>query len=120
MLLITLISLLVKIDFHVNVHNLYRETRPQSSNRNTYTRVQSISPPEPHPTQEDQTFIEVEGSGTAPLLRRQNSLPPKYDDIFNENNDSAPSAPPIQFDLVPIRTGPQRQNSNNANRFSMI
>ena len=69
---------------------------------------------------EDQTFIEVEGSGTAPLLRRQNSLPPKYDDIFNQNNDSAPSAPPIQFDLVPIRTGAQRQNSNNSNRFSMI
>ena len=84
-------------------------------------RVQSISPEEPILTPEDPTIIEVEGSGTA---GRPASCPPKYDELFpnffNENNDSAPSAPPIQFDLVPIRTGPQRQNSNNANRFSMI
>ena len=76
------------------------------------------------PEDQDQ-LVEVEGSGDARLLRRQNSLPPKYDDVFpgslNENYDSTPSAPPVQFDLVPIRTrGLQRQSSNNSNGLSMI
>ena len=51
-------------------------------------------------------------------------LPPKYDEVFpdafNKKDDNTPSAPPVQFDLVPIRTGTQRQNSVTNNRQTMI
>ena len=76
------------------------------------------------PTEDPEAFLIVEGSGDAPLLRRTGSLPPKYDSSwrldFEQDNDSAPSAPPIQFDLVPIRTGTLRQNSVTGNRQTMI
>ena len=60
----------------------------------------------------------------APLLQREILLPPKYDkvfpDAFNQIDDNTPSVPPVQFDLVPIRTGTQRQNSVTNNRQTMI
>ena len=43
-----------------------------------------------------------------------------FPDAFNQNDDNTPSAPPVQFDLVPIRTGTQRQNSVTNNRQTMI
>ena len=50
-----------------------------------------------------ETFVEVEGFGIAPMLRRQRSMPPKYDDVFpnsfDENNDPTTTAPPIEFNL---------------------
>ena len=89
-----------------------------------------MAPPAPaeNPTtpqlEDIETFVQVEGVGDAPLLRRQRSLPPKYDEVFpdafNQNDDNTPSAPPVQFDLVPIRTGTQRQNSVTNNRQTMI
>ena len=50
-------------------------------------------------------YVEVPGAGAAPLLRRQRSLPPRYNEIFpDEDENTAPTAPPVQFDLVPIQT----------------
>ncbi|MEC7193876.1 MAG: hypothetical protein VXW13_10355, partial [SAR324 cluster bacterium] len=49
------------------------------------------------PTEQEnlETFVEVEGFGIAPMLRRQRSMPPKYDDVFpnsfDENNDPTPT-----------------------------
>ena len=60
---------------------------------------------ETQPTEQEnlETFVEVEGFGIAPMLRRQRSMPPKYDDVFpnsfDENNDPTPTAPPIEFNL---------------------